>query len=142
MHRQSNSPSEMDLLHNLVLALVDARNLHSALSVMLREICLYADWEYGEGWVIEPTLGDDGLHLRYFDNWYDAPEIGVFAEQREKTIFQTPDELFRKAWAGRTHVQLEALTEKGGVLNWAEAKARGLTSVFAMPLVIDDAGLI
>jgi signal transduction histidine kinase/ActR/RegA family two-component response regulator len=142
MHLQSSRPSGMDLLHNLVLAIVDARNLPAALNVMLKEICLYADWEYGEGWIIAPTMGDAGLHLRYFDNWYADPEMEVFAEQRENTIFQTPDEVFGKVWAGRTHVQLESLNEMGGVLNWAEAKARGLTSVFAMPLIIDDAELM
>ncbi|MEO5951919.1 MAG: ATP-binding protein [Chloroflexia bacterium] len=142
MHPQSNNPSPTDLLHTLVLAIADAADLHSAIDSIIKEVCLYTGWEYGESWVVEPSSGEEKSKLLYFNNWYTEPGAATFGKQRRKSAPDEHDEFFEKAWSLRSNIHAVPLVEEYKMLHWAEAEASGLVNVIAVPLISDDRRIV
>lgn len=144
MHPQPNFPSQMDLLHTLVLAIAGAEDLHSALDAVVKEVCLYAGWEYGESWVVEPRTGGEKSKLLYFNNWNADLGTAAFGEKRKKAAANERDDLFEKAWSLRSNIHAVPLTDeyKSQVVHWAEAEASGLVNIIAVPLIADESRIV
>ncbi|MCF6157126.1 MAG: PAS domain S-box protein [wastewater metagenome] len=60
---------EIRLLQAMTMAISEAEDFHSVLSIVLRKVCKYTNWAYGEAWLIS----HNGEYLEYGIAWHQDP---------------------------------------------------------------------
>ena len=72
------------LLHEASLAIAEAEDLETALSLVLRLVCETAGWRYAEAWVPDAN----GAHLVLYAVWNNGePRLARIAEETRKVVF-------------------------------------------------------
>lgn len=118
-----------ELLHELVVVTTDAPDSRSALGAVLKEICAYAGWEYGEGWLAGSDASKGQESLRLASTWHIADEkMAQFARQRVRQATHGNDQLVGRAWISREAVQIN-------LVQGATGTESGFTGAIAIPLV-------
>ncbi|MBE9127970.1 MULTISPECIES: EAL domain-containing protein [unclassified Coleofasciculus] len=125
---------ELLVLQSLIPAIAKAPDLDSALNVVLRQICAFTQWDYGEAWLPCPNQ----TVLTCSTAWYgNTPSLDPFRQARETLTFPPSTGLLRRVWTSQqpewieeSSIQSDAVfvdTTLGAV-----AKFQG---VFAVPIL-------
>ncbi|HET6603017.1 MAG TPA: EAL domain-containing protein [Xanthomonadaceae bacterium] len=124
------------LLQALTLAIVEAADVHAALSVTLQELCQITGWTLGQSWL---PAAEGGRELECSPAWYcREPGLEPFRDASLARRFRPDEGLPGRAWASRRAVWI-ADCDRGPRLARADAAARvGLKSALAVPVLAAD----
>ncbi|NER32802.1 MAG: EAL domain-containing protein [Oscillatoria sp. SIO1A7] len=123
---------EARLLQTLTLAIAESQNFHAALGVALRKICEVAGWDYGEGWVPDPTRD----RLERSPAWYGASKYRQFRRLSEELTFPLETGVFGQVWSlHSTEWAPDVSPGDKSLLRVEEAIARGFKAGLSMPLL-------
>ncbi len=123
---------ELGLLNRLALAIADSPDFDAALGTVLSEVGQATGWDCGQAWV--PTSDGTGLACRPV--WYgDRKAFGRFRSVSEGTVFAPGVGLPGRAWANRRPAWLRDLAADTNFPRWPVAKAVGLRTGMAIPVL-------
>jgi diguanylate cyclase (GGDEF)-like protein/PAS domain S-box-containing protein len=123
---------ELGLLNRLALAIADAPDFDAALGTVLSEVGQATGWDCGQAWV--PTSDGTGLACRPV--WYgDRKAFARFRSVSEGTVFAPGVGLPGRAWANRRPAWLRDLAADTNFPRWPVAKAAGLRTGMAIPVL-------
>lgn len=128
---------EFALLQGLMLAVADSADLDDALVVILEKICDLTGWDYGEAWL--PDTANEKVHIG--PCWHrGGDKLEAFHHASRLLAFERGQGLVGGVFADgqpRWQPDLEQ-TDFGSLVRIAEARAAGLKSCFAMPVLTAD----
>jgi PAS domain S-box-containing protein len=133
--RHADAEQQVELLKTLALAIAEARDLDTALAVMVRTLVERTGWEFGQAWVT--TL--DKLGLEATSAWFASdPRYDVFREASKKIRYGPGEGMVGRVW----------MTKEPWWVDDTEAASRGFPRVdvarevglvvsFCFPIVAD-----
>jgi PAS domain S-box-containing protein len=129
---------QMHFLQTAMLETSEAEDTTAALTVVLRRICEFTGWTYGQAWL--PNA--DGQSLGVSEAWYSkAPELRQFRE-RNKTLSITADNiLVGGVWQSRQPAWAWDLAPDPRYVRRAMILEAGFSSWIAYP-VLSEGGVI
>ncbi len=130
------SSEELRLVQSLMQAMSEAPDFHSALCTTLRLVCEVTNWDYGEVWL--PSR--DNTVLECSSAWYgNTPNLELFRQTSEKLTFPPNIGLPGRVWVSQEPEWIEDVSVlPKAVFVRPQAEASGLTSGFAVPIIIGD----
>jgi PAS domain S-box-containing protein len=125
---------EFALLHELMFAVADSADLDDALVALLEKICHLTGWDYGEAWL--PGTANQKVHIGPY--WHrGGDKLEAFHRASRSLVFERGQGLVGGVLADgqpRWLTDLEQ-TDFGSLVRIAEARAAGLKSCFAIPVL-------
>jgi PAS domain S-box-containing protein len=89
---------EVGFLQKIAQAISEAVDFHSALGVVLRKICNFTDWKFGEAWIPTP----DGQILEYSPAWYGTSQnLEKFGKFSQRYKFTFASGLPGRVWSSK-----------------------------------------
>lgn len=77
--KRRQAEEEVRFLQAMTQAISEAQDFHSALEVVLRQVCEATGWSYGEAWIPNP---DTGTLLQCSPAWYNADSCQNYPQER------------------------------------------------------------
>ncbi|TVQ51786.1 MAG: PAS domain S-box protein [Phycisphaerales bacterium] len=131
---RKQTEKEFAVLQELTLAIADSADLDDALVALLEKICDLTGWDYGEAWL--PDAADEKMHIG--PCWHRGGEmLESFHLASRSLVFERGQGLIGGVLADgqpRWLTNLER-TNLGSFVRIAEARAAGLKSCFAIPVL-------
>ena len=132
-HRQSKQ--ETDLLQTITMAISEAANLHAALSIVLRKVCLTTGWIYGEAWL----LCSDCKSLECAVSWYDPSEkLEGFAKKSKEFKFPPGIGLAGSVWSSKKPEWRRNVITDGNFSRTALVRKFNLKSAIGVPVIANN----
>ena len=89
---------ETDLLKTLIIAINEAKDIHSALGIALEKVCETTGWIIGQAWLPSP----DKSHLVCSSGWYTKKQsLGKFRTLNEGFKFNPGIGLPGRIWTSK-----------------------------------------
>jgi two-component system, cell cycle response regulator len=129
--------SETQLLLTIIQAVDAANDFETALDAVLCEVRRAIAWDYSEVWTPDPT--HTAFHLNQVD--YDAEDVRLqqFHEISRDLSFDQNVSLLKTIWASRQPEWIADISESASMfLRSPIARAAGLQSAFAVPIVLEE----
>lgn len=133
--KQRRLDERLRLLQTASLAVAEAEDFNSALTVVLQKVCVATGWDYGEAWV--PNAVHDKMRLGpvYQNGSHGFPEL----EELSRKISVAPGEgIVGTVWQTQKFLQVPDLAS-APQLHASRAKialATGVRSVCALPIIV------
>src|ERR1051325_5402 len=126
---------QIRLLQAITMAVSEAPDLHSALSVVLRKVCATTGWVYGGAWI--PS--EDGSFLGYSSAWFSTlTGLGKFRAASKETRFPPGVGLPGRVWQSRKPAWIRDVTSDANFPRSQAALQVGLQAGVAIPVLADD----
>jgi PAS domain S-box-containing protein len=134
-NEQRNSEAALSLLHRLTLAIGQAEDLHSALSLVLQEVCEKTGWVLGESWF--PDRNDQQLEP---GPAYARPDssLEAFVEASRAMFFERGVGLPGRVWQSGEAVWVPDAISCDFFCRRAAARAVGLRAAAGIPVLAGD----
>jgi PAS domain S-box-containing protein len=117
--------------------IVGGNTWEQAVPQLLSSMCAHLDWDLAQYWGADSER--QTLHLRHF--WHrDVEAFEAFRKKNQATAIQLGSGLLGRVWQSGVVAALEDMTPAGDYGSSAEARAAGLRSVLAFPVV--DSGVV
>ena len=135
--RRIKVEQEIHLLYEMTKAIVTSKDFHSALEVVLKEVCSAIGWDIGEAWLPSP----DGTALEYSHARYcSLNNLNRFESISRKQSFKKGIGLPGRVWSTG---QIEWITDvtKGSQAQFIRndiAKECGIKTAIGIPIIAGD----
>jgi len=134
--RRREAEEQVLLLETITLAVSEARDFQSALSVVVRKVCVTTGWEYGLAWVPSP----DGKGLCVSRAAYGAgDDLERFRKAMEPIILAQGDDLPGRAWTLRQPQWADDIILLRSFRRQTILREFGVQISMAIPVVTDGA---
>jgi sigma-B regulation protein RsbU (phosphoserine phosphatase) len=132
---RKRAEEESRLLQGISLAVHAAKDLDSALEVVLRAVCETTGWALGQAWL--PS--HDGLHLECSAaHCARAAGLEPFRIASEQLQFRAGVGVSGRAWAARQPVWIRDITDLVNSPRAAVARQVGILAALGIPVLADD----
>ena len=135
----SAAPQSMEarllLLEKLTFAIAEAKDVNAALSWVLGQICETTGWVYGEVWVARSGQEQLECHPAWFSL---SANMQTFRQRSEEVTFALDQGLPGRAWKTKEPCWMQDVTKEPGFLRSPLAKAAGLKTGMAIPILAGD----
>ncbi|TLD42105.1 MAG: histidine kinase [Candidatus Jettenia ecosi] len=129
---------EFKLLQLIALEITEAENFHDALFVVLRNLCEFTGWIYGEVWL--PSA--DKKYLERHMAWHtDSRELEEFKERGEKFTLPMGIGLPGHVWSSKKPVWAPDAIIQRDISCASAAKDPGLKVAMGIPVIVNDEAL-
>ncbi|GJQ45159.1 MAG: GAF domain-containing protein [Candidatus Jettenia caeni] len=126
---------EFKLLQSIALEIAEAENSHDALSVVLRNLCEFTGWIYGEVWLSSP----DKKYLERHMAWHtDSRKLEEFKEQGKKFTLPMGIGLPGRVWSSKKPVWAPDAIIQRDISCASVAKDSGLKTAMGIPVIAND----
>jgi PAS domain S-box-containing protein len=126
------SEEQLDLLQTITMEVTAARDLASALEVVLREVCEKTGWVLGHAWVRNPDV--DVLDL--VAAWYCGDgELNPFRDASERSHFERGVGLPGRVWESKQPAWVGDVTNDPNFPRSAAARTAGLKTGVGIPIL-------
>ncbi|MBI3583966.1 MAG: GAF domain-containing protein [Nitrospinae bacterium] len=130
-----NANRENLLLKTIAMEISKAENMHSAIHVVLREVCKSTGWVYGESWISgkDKNVLEPGIAF--------AVDIGhsKFTEHSKGFVFKAGIGLPGRVWSSKKPEWIRDVSVNGHVFLRTEAAMEaGLRAAFGVPIIADN----
>jgi PAS domain S-box-containing protein len=128
--QHKESEEELRLLKSLVFAFNELGNLKQSLNIVLKEICEFTEWPFGEAWVQE---NDSLIRLT---SWYvESDEIKRFVNDTKEYKSKPGHGIVGNAWISQKPVWIENLSNEKKFYRSPYLMGTGLNSYFVVPII-------
>ncbi|WP_347278208.1 diguanylate cyclase [Leptolyngbya sp. FACHB-541] len=137
IQERKQAQSETQLLLTIIQAVDEATNFEAALDAVLCEVRRAIAWDYSEAWTSD--LDDTAFHLSRVD--YDAEDVRLqqFHEMSRDLSFDQNVSLLKTIWTARQPEWIADISQSTSMfLRSPVAQLAGLTSAFAVPIVLEE----
>lgn len=132
-HRQINE--ENRLLKTIALSLPEAEDLHSAIRIIINEICNATEWVHGESW----TPDKDGKALEYCEGCSPYENHTEFTKYSKRFSFKPWQGLPGRVWASKKPEWVKDVSVDGEVfVRYEYAKKEHLAAAVGVPIIVSD----
>ncbi len=126
---------ELRLLQTIILTIIESKDTHTALGVVLRKVCESTGWIYGEAWV----PGPDGTRLECSPSWYSKVEgLGKFWNASDGCTFLPGIGLPGRVWLSKKPVWIRDVTADANFPRAPLAREHGLKAAMGIPVLAND----
>ncbi|GAB1541039.1 hypothetical protein NUACC21_37090 [Scytonema sp. NUACC21] len=128
---------KIKLLYNITSAIGEVKDSNAALEVILRQICEFTHWSFGEVWLPSP----DNTHLQLSPAWYCSnPDLEFFRLASNALTFAPNQSLPGRVWVSQQPEWICNLSEESAEKCFRVEVARecGLKGVFGVPLLAKE----
>lgn len=126
---------EFKLLQSIALEIAEAENFHDALSVVLRNLCEFTGWVYGEVWLPSP----DKKYLECHMAWHtDSRELEEFREQGKKFTLPMGIGLPGHVWSSKKPVWVPDPIIYRDISCASVARDPSLKTAMGIPVIAND----
>lgn len=135
--RQKRCSDELYLLQSLTQAIGKSSDFHSALFVVLRQVCSATNWNYGEVWLPR----SDGTVLECSPVWYGNTEVLESLRAVSKTLTFPPQTgLPGRVWSSRQPEWIEDISTQAEAASSCIqlAQEAGLKAAFGVPILVGE----
>src|SRR5207302_3873524 len=132
---RKRAEEESRLLQSISLAVNEAQDLDSALSIVLRTVCEATSWALGQAWL--PS--SDGSHLQCSPAWFTSIEGSAqFRSVSEEQQFKAGEGLPGRVWSSKQPTWVRDVTHAPDVPRLAIASQIGVKAGVGIPVLADD----
>lgn len=136
-----NITSLFALLNTVSHIAQSAEDIDEAISLTLKEVCLYTGWPIGHAYHVT-TFGGEAearsSQLWSLDRSIDKTRIAEFVSISEGTVFQPGKGLIGKVMATKEAVTIEDVTVLDSFMRAAPARQNGVKGCFAFPVLFQN----
>jgi PAS domain S-box-containing protein len=126
---------QLNLLQTITLEVAAARDLSSALEIVLRRVCEKTGWALGQAWIPR----SDGTLLDVGPSWSCGNgELRNFRAVSEASSFKPGVGLPGRVWESRQPAWLDDVTSDSNFPRVAAARSAGLKTGVAIPILSGD----
>lgn len=126
---------EITLLQTITAAIAEADNFHLALNMVLRKICEFTGWVYGEAW----TPSSDGKYLTCNIVWHcNSKELERFKEKSQMFTFPPGVGLPGRVWSSKKPEWKKDVTVGVDFPCAKFARESGLKAAMGIPVMDND----
>ena len=132
---RKRAEEESRLLQSISLAVNEAQDLDSALSIVLRTVCEATGWVLGQAWL--PS--SDSSQLQCSPAWFSSIEgAAQFRSVSEDQHFKVGEGLPGRVWASKQPTWVRDITESRDYPRLAIAGQIGVKAGVGIPVLADD----
>ena len=132
---RKRAEEESRLLQSISLAVNEAQDLDSALSIVLRTVCEATGWALGQAWL--PS--SDSSHLQCSPAWFTSIEGSAqFRSVSEGQQFKAGEGLPGRVWASKQPTWVRDVTHAPDYPRLAMASQIGVKAGVGIPVLADD----
>src|SRR6266496_481360 len=132
---RKRAEEESRLLQSISLAVNEAQDLDSALSIVLRTVCEATGWALGQAWL--PS--SDSSHLQCSPAWYTTLNAAdQFRAVSETSTFKAGQGLPGRVWVSRQPAWVRDLARDANFPRAIIASQMGLKAAVGIPVLADD----
>jgi PAS domain S-box-containing protein len=133
--KRRESEEQLSLLQTITSELAAARDLSSALKIVLRQVCEKTGWALGQAWM--PT--EDGSVLVCDSDWFCGEEdLQEFRVASEAHHFKPGVGLPGRVWESKEAAWVEDVTDDPNFPRSAAARTTGLKTGVGIPILSGD----
>ena len=135
MAQRERAEQEIRLLQSITMAISEAKDLKSALQVVLRKVCQTTGWVYGGAWI----LNTEANHLEYVTACHaKSPELARFRVGSSEFTFAPGSGLPGQAWLSKKPAWATDVSQERNYPRVALAQQAGLRAGVAIPILAND----
>jgi sigma-B regulation protein RsbU (phosphoserine phosphatase) len=132
---RKRAEEESRLLQSISLAVNEAQDLDSALSIVLRTVCEATGWALGQAWL--PS--SDSSHLQCSPAWFTSIEGSAqFRSVSEAQQFKAGEGLPGRVWASKQPTWVRDISHAPDLPRLAIASQIGVKAGVGIPVLADD----
>lgn len=131
---RERAQQEIRLLQNITLEVSEARDLPSALQVVLRKVCETTGWVYGGSWI--PNQKEN--FLEHASAYYRAAPLGKFRAASREFTFGPGSGLPGRVWQSRKPAWVRDVTQDTNFPRAPVAQQVGLRAGVGIPVLAGD----
>lgn len=129
---RKRTEDELRLLQTMILTIVESKDTHTALVMVLRKVCETTGWIYGEAWV--PV--SDGARLECSPSWYSkVGGLEKFRNASEGCTFLPGIGLPGRVWLSKKPVWIRDVTVDTNFPRASLARKYGLKAAMGIPVL-------
>src|ERR1044071_88465 len=135
MNLKPSREEQLSLLQTITMEVAAARDLPSALEVVLRRVCEKTGWILGQAWVPNP----EGNHLDCGPVWFCGEgDLKQFRAASEGSRFLPGAGLPGRVWQSKKAAWIEDVTRDGNFPRNKAAAQVGLKAAVGIPILAGD----
>jgi PAS domain S-box-containing protein len=131
---RKQAEERISLLQTITMQVAAAKDLSSALEVVVRHVCEKTRWAFGQAWVPRP----DGAVLDCGPAWFSSDVLEEFRAVSRRSAFPPGRGLPGRVWSSKRPAWIRDVTLDSNFPRANTARQAGLNAALAVPILSGD----